>query len=64
MRLRGTENVSKSYVRRVLRLALLAPDIVEAILAGSADHGIMLETLERPLLANWEQQRHLIRLRV
>jgi hypothetical protein len=25
-----TENVAKSYVSRILRLALLAPDIVEA----------------------------------
>ena len=28
------ENISKSYVGRILRLALLAPDIVDAILAG------------------------------
>ena len=28
------ENFSKSCVSRILRLALLAPDIVEAILAG------------------------------
>ncbi len=28
------ENISKSYVSRILRLALLAPDVVEAILAG------------------------------
>jgi ParB-like chromosome segregation protein Spo0J len=31
------ENISKSYVGRILRLALLSPDIIEAILAGSAD---------------------------
>jgi hypothetical protein len=31
------ENISKSYVSRILRLALLSPDIIEAILAGSAD---------------------------
>ena len=29
-----TENISKSYVSRILRLALLAPDVVDAILAG------------------------------
>ena len=28
------EGISKSYVSRILRLALLAPDIVEVILAG------------------------------
>jgi hypothetical protein len=31
------ENISKSYRSRILRLVLLAPDIVEAILAGSTD---------------------------
>lgn len=51
------ENISKSYVSRILRLALLAPDIVEAILTGSTDRGMMLEQLERPLPASWEEQR-------
>jgi hypothetical protein len=51
------ENISKSYVSRILRLALLAPDIVEAILAGSTDQALMLEKLERPLPASWEEQR-------
>jgi ParB-like chromosome segregation protein Spo0J len=54
------ENISKSYVSRILRLALLAPDIVEAILAGRMDQGVMLEQLERPLPANWEEQRRLV----
>jgi hypothetical protein len=52
-----TENISKSYISRILRLALLAPDIVEAILAGQADQALMLETLERRLPASWEEQR-------
>jgi hypothetical protein len=51
------EGVTMAYVSRILRLALLAPDIVEAILAGSADQGVMLETLERPLSGSWEEQR-------
>jgi hypothetical protein len=50
------ENISKSYVSRILRLALLAPDIIEAILAGQTDQAMMLEQLERPLPANWEEQ--------
>jgi hypothetical protein len=40
-----------------LRLALLAPDIVEAILTGQADQALMLEQLERPPPASWEEQR-------
>jgi hypothetical protein len=36
---------------------LLAPDIVEAILGGRADQSPMLEQLERPLPASWEEQR-------
>jgi hypothetical protein len=52
-----TENISKSYVSRILRMALLAPDIVEAIVGGRADQSLMLERLERPLPASWEEQR-------
>ena len=51
------ERISKSYVSRILRLALLAPDIVEAILAGRTDQALMLEKLERPLPTDWEEQR-------
>jgi hypothetical protein len=36
---------------------LLAPDIIEVILAGSTDQSIMLEYLERPLPASWVEQR-------
>jgi hypothetical protein len=51
------EAIGKSYVSRILRLALLAPDIVEAILTGRTDQRMMLEQLERPLPASWEEQR-------
>jgi hypothetical protein len=51
------EKISKSYVSRILRLALLAPDIVEAILGGWADQRLMLERLERSLPVRWEEQR-------
>ena len=54
------ENISKSYVSRILRLALLAPDIIEAIVAGRADQSLMLERLERPLRSSWEEQRRLL----
>jgi hypothetical protein len=55
------ENISKSYVSRILRLALLAPDIVEGIFAGSTDQGLILEQLERPLSSSWEEQRRRFR---
>jgi hypothetical protein len=51
------ENISKSYVSRILRLALLAPHIVEAILAGKTNQALMLEQLERPLPASWQEQQ-------
>jgi hypothetical protein len=51
------ESIGKSYVSRILRLALLAPGIVEEILDGHADHPLMLEQLERPLPASWVEQR-------
>jgi hypothetical protein len=53
----NAENISKSYVSRILRLALLAPDLIEAVLAGRANQSLMLERLERPLPASWEEQR-------
>jgi hypothetical protein len=46
------ENISKNYVSRIFRLALLAPDIIEAILSGNAGQSAMLESLEGPLSAS------------
>jgi hypothetical protein len=40
-----------------LRLALLAPDIVEAILSGRTHHVLMLEQVGQPLPARWQEQR-------
>jgi hypothetical protein len=54
------ENIPKSYVSRILRLAMLAPDIVDALLAGRTDQGVMLDQIERPLPASWEEQRGLL----
>ena len=51
------ENISKSYISRILRLALLSPDIIDAILVGRTDQAVMLERLERPLPASWLEQR-------
>ena len=48
--------VDNSYLARVLRLTLLAPDLVEAILEGEEADGLSLEKLYRAPMA-WEEQR-------
>jgi hypothetical protein len=50
------ERVSQSYVSRVLRLTLLAPSIVEAILDGRQPEGMRLEELLEGFPAEWKQQ--------
>jgi len=40
------ERISKSSVSRILRLALLAPDIIEAILCGWSDQRLMLDKVD------------------
>jgi hypothetical protein len=47
-------------VSRILRLAVLAPDLVEAILGGSSDRRVILKKLERPLPVGWEEQRAIL----
>ena len=50
------EGIAKSYMTRVLRLTLLAPDIVEAILDGRQPKGVTLEAVLKPFPVCWEQQ--------
>ena len=49
--------VDRSYVGRVMRLALLAPDIVEAIVGGREASGMSLEKLVRGMPMAWAEQR-------
>jgi hypothetical protein len=50
------EGIAPSYMTRVLRLTLLAPDIVEAILDGRQRACLTLETLREPAPAQWQEQ--------
>jgi len=50
------EGVSQSYVSRVLRLTLLAPDVVEAILDGRQSEGTRLEDLLDGFPVEWDEQ--------
>ena len=49
--------VDRSYVGRILRLTLLAPDMVEAIVSGNEPSGLSLERLVRAMPELWEKQR-------
>jgi AraC-like DNA-binding protein len=51
------EKINPSYLARVLRLTLLAPEIVESILDGRHDpERVALERLMRPFPALWGEQ--------
>lgn len=52
--------VDRSYVRRILSLACLAPDIVEAIARGDEPGGLSLEKMAKQLPMLWAEQRERI----
>jgi hypothetical protein len=51
------ERIDHSYVGRVLRLTLLAPDIVEAIVSGRQSATMTLVALSQPFPLEWQKQR-------
>ena len=51
------ENVTKSFVNRLIRLTLLAPEIQEAILDGRQPKGMQLEELTKVMPMEWEEQK-------
>jgi hypothetical protein len=53
--LAAAEKINSSYVSRVLRLTLLAPDI-EAILDGRQPERVTLPRLMRPFPVEWDRQ--------
>jgi len=50
------ERIAVSYLTRVLRLTLLAPDIIEAILDGTQGPEVTLVRLHESLPAEWDAQ--------
>jgi hypothetical protein len=52
----AAEKINESYVGRVLRLTLLAPDIVEAILGGRQPTEMTLAVLMRQFPVGWWEQ--------
>jgi hypothetical protein len=55
--LAAAEKLDRGYTGTILRLSLLAPDIVQTILEGRPPDGLALPTPLEPLPAEWEQQR-------
>ena len=58
--LASAEKINPSYLSRVLRLALLAPEIVEAILDGRQPATLQLAGLLAAFPVEWERQRTFI----
>lgn len=55
------EGIAPSYMTRVLRLTLLAPDIVEAILEGKQGPEVTLARVLEPFPMEWTRQVALFR---
>jgi hypothetical protein len=55
--LAADEKINPSYLSRVLRLSLLAPDIIEAILDGRQPPTLQLDRLFKPTPVGWGMQR-------
>ena len=53
------EKINASYLARILRLTLLAPDIVEAVLDGRQPKGLLLADLMKTFPVEWDKQRTL-----
>ena len=51
------EGIAPSYMTRILRLTLLAPDIVEAIPDGKQGPEVTLVRVLEPFPVEWEKQR-------
>lgn len=56
------EGVNQSYACRVLRLSLLAPSIVMAILDSRHDSDVMLKQLLKPLPVRWDAQIAMLKI--
>ena len=50
-------DLDKSYVIRIMKLTMLAPDIIEAIKAGNAPEKLGIKNAVRLFPINWEEQR-------
>jgi hypothetical protein len=53
----AAEKIDRGFVGSILRLTLLAPDLVESILDGRQPAGLGLPALLKPFPLEWDRQR-------
>lgn len=56
--LAASEGINPSYVSRVMRISLLSPDIIEAILDGRHPAHLTMKDLLEPFPLDWTEQWH------
>ena len=56
------ENVAQRYICDLIRLAYLAPDIMEAIIAGKIPVDLTLVRLKKGFSMDWQKQRQLLNI--
>ena len=60
--LASVEKINPSYLSRILRLTLLAPDIVESVLNGRQPADLQLDVMLTPFPVEWHKQKEFFRL--
>lgn len=55
--LAAAEKINASYVSRLLRVTLLAPDLVKAIIDGREAATLRLDKLLKPFPVEWDNQK-------
>lgn len=53
------ENIEVTHVYRLIRLTMLAPDIIEAVLDGTQPRTLTLQNIVRGFPISWKEQRAL-----
>ena len=56
MEIAEKEKINKSYLLRMMRLMLLSPRVIDAILNGQQPESLSLATIEKPFSPIWSEQ--------
>lgn len=51
-----SEGINKSYLQRMMRIMLLSPKIIDAILNGQQPEGFSLTDIDKPFSPIWAEQ--------